>query len=206
MPGEDDRNRDYFGERPPPTVDPTKVTTEAIDRLEKSLKELLKTQRDADHRWIEDQLAHTNEQVEINTVTGQNLRVEIASQQERFTSIKGEFALRDANLDKALTAAKELVSVQQTSNDRANTKMEAGFEKRIEGTADVISKTSENLSDKITAAMDRIGSLETRIVTIESNRSGIHDQRVSSNMTQTMMIAIGVLVLLAAEFLLHFIK
>lgn len=44
MPGEDDRNRDYYGERPPPTIDPTKLTNDLVEKSERYLKELFQAE------------------------------------------------------------------------------------------------------------------------------------------------------------------
>src|ERR1700680_4547409 len=144
-----------------PRPDPTERTTEQLLQAVAASREiietrlggmdeavvLLRTQTDKLPAYVTREVDKLQELVEAKLLL----------QQEKFKSISQEFALRDANLDKALTAAKELVSVQQISNDRANQKMEAGFEKRIEGTSDVIAKTSENLSDKISSGNDRMG-------------------------------------------------
>lgn len=191
-----------------PRPDPTERTTEQLLQAVAASREiietrlggmdeavvLLRTQTDKLPAYVTREVDKLQELVEAKLLL----------QQEKFKSISQEFALRDANLDKALTAAKELVSVQQISNDRANQKMEAGFEKRIEGTSDVIAKTSENLSDKISSGNDRMGSIETRVVALESSRSGVREQRSDNNTSQTMLIAIIGAVLLAVQVLLHF--
>jgi hypothetical protein len=200
MPGEDDRSKDYFGERPPPTVDPSKLTTDAVDRLEHKLTEIAKSQRQSDREYLNVQLDALRSIANQAALIAQNIRVEISSQNERFTSIKGEFALRDANLDKALTAAKELVSVQQISNDRANLKMEAGFEKRIDVTGLLISTMEKALSDKIEdvkiQASTAIPRIEVTSANVAMSERVAGLEKFSNNMQGRMWVIAAVVVIM----------
>jgi hypothetical protein len=128
MPGEDDRNKDYFGERPPPTIDPTKLTTEAVERAEKYLKELFDSKLFGMRELYNEKLG--------------TLRTQILE--------------RDLIRDQAKIDANERIAAALQAQKEAVGKTETSFGDQMKSVANSLSTLGDGLRREISDLKDRI--------------------------------------------------
>ena len=178
-----------------PVPDPTTLTTEALRRDIKSLRELLEGRISADENELQAEVKHSQEL--------QRLRDEIAA--ERLKNIEVQFTLRDVAADKlakadqsalaaALAAQKEQAGLTNSFMTLLVDKMEASFAKAIDQLGNVIKSNSETLSSKV----DDLKERQTRG---ESRGAGITEQRVDSRLNVGMLVGILGLAIAAVALL-----
>lgn len=115
---------------------------------------------------------------------------------ERFTAVDGRFAESKIAVDAAFAAAKEAVTQQNRSNDRAIAVAQAGTKEQITALSTVTDAGLKGLEDKITDARDRITSIESLTRGI---KEATGEQRMTrGEFSQTMVIAIMILSALIA--------
>jgi hypothetical protein len=162
-----------------PIPDPTKLTTQLVDRTILAFRELFEVRlADMDKaillaaRQVEKFPADTAFQVdqlraEINRemlalrefILGRVERIE-AVNAEKFEGVNSRFQERDVriayaaqeariSLDAALAAAKEAVSEQNKANVQAITKAEAATQKQIDALVQLMATSNKSLEDKI---------------------------------------------------------
>lgn len=165
---------------PLPVPDPTKVTTEAIERLEKQLKELFGTQFAA----LNTRFDRMQEQFDSRPAA---VVAEIAHlrqlTEEKFKGVDQQFAGRDTALAAALLAQKTSVEEQNKANAASAGKSEAGFTKQIDGALTLITATAKAGDDKIDGVKallatqsktndEKINDLRDRLTTIDGREEG----------------------------------
>jgi hypothetical protein len=101
-----------------PTPDPTKLTTEAVDRLHKEIQGVI----DLRFKALEDLLS------------------------EKFKGVSTEFAMRDIALAAAFKAAEAAVTQQNASNTVAADKAASSFTKQIDGLDEKINDLKERVA------------------------------------------------------------
>lgn len=136
-----------------PIPDPTKLTTEAVDRL----KEQLTTQFNLRIDALEKEIARLQKELES--------RPQAALVDEKFRGVNEQFAGRDVALAAALLAQKTSVADQNNSNLIAADKAEKSFIEQIRGIQSLLSQ-----QDK--AATDKIDDLKLRLQAIDSRNEG----------------------------------
>lgn len=148
-----------------PVPDPTRLTTDAVAKLEGQLKELFGVRLD----YIEQELRRLANALDARPAA---IVKDIGHLQdvmiEKFTGVAEQFNGRDKAVEAALSAQKESVREQNKANLDAAAKSEASFEKRIEGIAATI-----NAQNKATE--DRIGDIKDRLTAMESLKTGSGD-------------------------------
>ena len=127
MPGEDDRQRDYFGERPPPTVDPTKLTTEAVARAEIYLKELFSARLDG-----------------VKDLYSEKLR-----------GLTTQITERDTIRDQAKIDANERIAAALQAQKEAVGKTETSFGEQIKSLQTTMNALADSLRREISDLKDR---------------------------------------------------
>jgi hypothetical protein len=234
-----------------PVPDPTLMTTDALDRTEKALRDYVDGQLDV----LRERLHGIDRATELRTARLERIPADFdekiehlaaftdearskltAVTDERFSSVGQQFKERDIRsereardnkvaVDAAFAAQKEAAAKQDESNLKAIDKSEKATEKTIETLTATTTKALENLGDLFRTdvkaigdrieevksqqvryageARDRMGSLETRITTIESSRIGGHDAITSgreqaANTRAIMASIIGVLLFVVA--------
>lgn len=148
-----------------PVPDPTKLTTDAVTKLESQLKELFGVRFEKIDKELE-RLSDALDTRPAAIVKDIGHLHDLMA--ERFNGIAEQFRGRDKAVESALAAQKESVREQNKANLDAAAKSEAGFEKRIEGIAATI-----NAQNKATE--DRIGDIKDRLTAIESVKVGSGD-------------------------------
>jgi len=173
-----------------PVPDPTKLTTEAVDRLKETLKELfgarfehvekaldrLQMQLDTRPAAIVQEIAH------LRGLMDEKFR----TIDERFKGVDQQFAGRDTALAAALLAQKTSVEEQNKANALATSKSEAGFTKQIDGATLTISASAKSSDEKIevvksliqagqASADDKIEDVRNRIGALENQKKGASD-------------------------------
>jgi hypothetical protein len=171
-------------DRPPlPIPDPTRITTEAIDRLQDTLKELFGTQFEA----VEEKFGRLQEQMDTRPAA---VVQEIAHlrqlMDEKFKGVSDQFLGRDTALAAALLAQKTSVEEQNKANAASAFKSEAGFTKLIDGQRDALAVADKSSTDKIdavkllivagdTSNSDKIEDVRTRVGALENQKKGAGD-------------------------------
>ena len=112
-----------------PTPDPTKLTTDVVDKLEKDLIKIIDLRFDA----LRDLLA------------------------EKFRGVSTEFAMRDIALAAAFKAAEAAVSQQNQSNTLAADKAATAFTKQIDGLDEKINDLKERMAMLTTGNWSAVG-------------------------------------------------
>jgi len=193
-----------------PIPDPTELTTAAVDRSEKTMKE-----------WITSQLAIRDERLSaIDSAT--NLRLdalhavpmriaeELAHEREisdeKFKSVAQQFTERDTRiaetsnlnkiaLDAAFAAQKEAAAKEGDANQKAIDKSERAVSERIEKDAALSAANNSALSDKLDDQKDRITALDLRVQRTEAAALGGHSAYGYVWVALGAMIGVGGLIL-----------
>lgn len=128
MPNTDDGQQDHYGQRPPPTVDPTKLTTEAVERTEKFLSLI-----------FEAKLAGMRE---LYT--------------EKLTTLRTQILERDLIRDQAKTDANERIAAALQAQKEAVGKTEASFGEQMRSMATNLTTLADGIRREISDLKDRI--------------------------------------------------
>jgi hypothetical protein len=186
--GQDNGRRDSRGS-PLPTPDPTKVTTENIEKSITALRELLEARVDG--------LVHLQDE-KINQIKAEldgldRLYQEyLAGVERRFVMVeeqRREHKQDDKDsLGAALAAAKELSLEDRKASDKAIDKSDAATARAIEALKTTFDTTDAN-------RLRDIGELKDRVGKIENLKNGVVDARERSGaIVGYIGVAIGIIV------------
>lgn len=157
----EDSKREY-PTNPPPTIDPTTLTTEALQREILALRELL-TQRIATLKELLEEKIMGAKAVREQELTAVRAMFKLIENQR----VEQKKDTKDA-VDAALSAAKEAVKEQTTASEARTDKSEASMTKSI-----------EQLGEKFDAAFEgqrrEIGDLKERVASIDQQKQGAKD-------------------------------
>jgi hypothetical protein len=167
-----------------PIPDPTVLTTQQLQREIATSRELVEASLNGIVRTLETRLDGMDKVLELIQTCSDRIPKEIEDRvkqlqflhEEKFNSIKTQFAERDTRaeqttssskvaVDAALQAAKEAVGEQNRSNAAAITKSEGNFTKQIEQLGTLISANQKGADDKI-------DDIKSRLLVIESTKVG----------------------------------
>jgi len=158
-----------------PVPDPTKLTQEAVDRLEKNLSQWIGANFDAIRKDILRLEEVVHQRPAAMATELQHFRDVV---NERFNSISMKFADNETALNAALTANRTLSEERSKSNQAATAKAETGFtneitslkatiaavqksqDEKIEGVKALIATTMQGATDKIDDVRNRVGAIE----------------------------------------------
>jgi hypothetical protein len=194
--------------------DPSERTMEQIQREIRSSREAIDATFSGKLESVATRMGGMDKAVELLQIIFDRvpdaIKVEVSGLErlisEKLNSIANQFTLRDVAVAAALKAAQEAVFAQQVANDRANTKMETAFEKRIDGIEKLIVQVRDSLTDKVETRFQsnetRFAALEYRITSSESTKRGGDETRERSFGSTNVIIgwvfgAIGVLGMVA---------
>ena len=163
-----------------PVPDPTRLTQEAVDRIERVIKETLALQVLDIERQIKGVQKHLDVQPQEISEAISNLR---QLMDEKFKGVADQFASNAVALAAALLAQKTSVDEQNKSNSLAVSKSDTAVTKQIDAIGAQISATSK-------ATDDKIDDLKSRVQSIEGHSKG-------SNDTWAYIVGIGGLVIAA---------
>lgn len=170
-----------------PVPDPTVLTTQQLQREIATSREVVETLV----RGIREVFETRLDGMDVAVVLLQQAKDRLPSliddavrqlqevHEEKFSSIKTQFAERDTRteqtsrdskvaVDAALQAAKEAVGEQNKSNALAIAKSEATFTKQIDQIGVLISTMQKGIDDKI-------DDIKSRLQAIESQKQGSHE-------------------------------
>jgi hypothetical protein len=164
-----------------PVPDPTLLTTEALLREIKGLRELMELKIDSWSSGMQSQILLFRE---ISTV--------------KFSKVEQQFELVERQrveqksdtkqaVDAALTAQKEAVKEQTIASDKAISKSETGTSKQIE-------QLSDNFKTAIAGITTVLDDLKGRVGGIENRARGSQEVRGEGRQNYQWLIGLGVLV------------
>jgi hypothetical protein len=152
-------------------TDPSALTTQSLQREVAAIKELFRTEMDAQREAVRLLQANADKSPTVSVVA-EELKGMKAVFEERFKGIANltdKIAeLSQKAIDAALQAAKELVGAQNVSNAAANEKMEVSFTKQIDGMTKLIESNND-------AAAEKYDTLKERMDRGEGHTKGIGD-------------------------------
>jgi hypothetical protein len=205
-----------------PIPDPTRLTTENLNREITSLRELLTSAQVSSRETIETRLDANDKAIELiqhgadrfparvdEKVTAlrdlheQRIQALIETLLEKFSSIQTQFRERDVRteqsskdskvaVDAALQAAKEAVGEQNKSSALAIAKSETSTTKQIDQLATQIMLMTKGFDDKLNDVKDRLTRLEG--VGVGERRSVISQQGSNSNLIAIAGVVFGLLI------------
>src|SRR5687768_6329759 len=147
-----------------PIPDPTKLTTEALTREIRAVRELLFNE-----------IAHRGKLTDVQfEAVRSELYAKLDAISQRFGAIERRTAEQKADtrlaLDAALASAKDAVRLQTEASQLAQAKSETAFTKQIDGILLRIDQT-------VTVMDGQIGDLKARLDRLEGKSSGISSSR-----------------------------
>jgi hypothetical protein len=170
-----------------PRPDPTKLTTEAVDKATvqyrrelATLREIIETRlagldedrrhlwdfvngwpthAEADHRQLEEE-AVRRLAAEREFILAQ-LAIVSSVMTEKFAAVDGQFSASKIAVDAALTAQKEAVGEQNKANDRAIAKSETAVKEQLTALTQVSDASVKAMEGRITDARDRLTVIES---------------------------------------------
>lgn len=162
-------NEDRGSNNPPPTVDPTVLTTQALTREITAVREVIE----------------------------QKITALSDVQKEKFRAVAQQFTLIErgrkeqkedtkAAVGAALSAAKEAVKEQTTASEKSITKSETA-------TSELLKQLNNTLTTEASALRREIGEVKDRVTALENQRLGAKEDRTALYAT----IGVGVTVLVA---------
>lgn len=149
-----------------PSPDPTKLTTEATDKLDKTIRELVRSEMDHLDRLFQEKFTTVEQKFKALT--------ERTEEQKRDT--------KDA-LVAALAAQKEAVASQTAASEKSITKSETTTTERIKGVETLLATTTK-------ATDDKIGDLKERITTVESRRFGQENEQTKNTTSNQWIVGL----------------
>jgi len=164
-----------------PVPDPTVLTTQALLREIEGLRERSSHDNTMLRELIEARLDGNDQAIVLLRSTTDKIPVSIDSaikrlqdlHEEKFNSIQTQFKERDTRteqaskdskvaIDAALSAQKESVDKQNTSNTLAVNKSEASFTKQVDEIGKRIDTVGKSLDEKVTDIKERLTTIESR--------------------------------------------
>jgi hypothetical protein len=199
---------------PPPTIDPTVLTTQQITAATVVLKELfqakfeeLSTTNSLMNQVLETRLAGMDKAIDLLQAETNRLPARIDEKiaaiasihEEKFLSVQTQFRERDVRteqsskdskvaVDAALQAAKEAVGEQNKSSALAIAKSEASTVKQIDQMGLLIQTGNKAVDDKF-------DDIKERLTRIEGKNQGVKENvEISTNNNTLMVLGLGVVV------------
>lgn len=153
--------------RPPPSIDPTVLTTEALQREILSLRQLLELRVTA----LREMLAQSTE--DLHNLMVSELEVQSVRCEQQFEKVGLQLKLVEqqrieqkadtkAAVDAALTAQKEAVAEQTTASERSIAKSEAATTKSIEQLGTTFNTANDGMRRDIDGLKERVVSAEAQ--------------------------------------------
>lgn len=188
-----------FGSVPIP--DPTKLTTEALEKSVASLRELQDTKVDALRDKLETRMAEQEKAVvllrqfidQIPSIIMAKIDTLRTLHQEKFESVATQFRERDTRMEQTSKDNKVAVDAAFSAQTKAIEKAEAGFTKQIDGISTQIATVSKTLDDKIAAVKDLYSSLAN----IQSGAQSLVTGKEEGNKAVWVAIGTGIGILVA---------
>jgi hypothetical protein len=179
----------YANDRPPPSIDPTELTTQAQIRGDQAERDYVDGQLEV----LRERLRAIDRATEllsdtVNRVPNETQK-EVAHlrelQQERFASIELQFRERDTRaeresrdnrvaVDAAFAAQKEAAAKQDENNQKSIDKSEAATAEAIGKLGELVQTNVNGLSGKIDDLKDRVGKIESIKLGATENRTGLY--------------------------------
>lgn len=213
------KSRGQGGQDITPDPDPTRLTTQLVDRALASFREVVDARFAALDKAtvlnasdvarvstvVEAQTAHLRSDVDQHLLSLRELLLERIAHTadvmaEKFSGIDTRFLERDErtaqaaqesriSLDAALAAAKEAVSEQNKANTLAIGKSEGATQKQIDSNAVNAATEIRALEDKISDMKERLDRAEGRIAGELSARTQVHEVATDRRGGQSNLIA-----------------
>jgi hypothetical protein len=188
-----------------PVPDPTKLTTDAVDRM----AEQLRRESDMSNALLKLQLTNLqNESVQQLTALREfvlsNIEIVRDVSLEKFSAIDGTFQSNALALTAALAAQKEAAAEQNKSNTLAITKSEVS-------TKETIASNAAQNATSLKAAEDKIADLKSRLDKGEGSDKGQTDARTeirteTGNKYLLYNVLIGAVAILASVLIAILLK
>ena len=162
-----------------PVPDPTTLTTAASDRLEATLRNLIR----AETRHIDELFRERLSATATHFMTQFSMLDARTAEQKQDTTNA---------LNAALAAQKEAVAAQTASSEKSITKSETATIERIKAVETLLSASTR-------ASDDKIDDLKSRIVAIEASKLGTKEGTATAQQNTTdarAMITIGISIIL----------
>lgn len=189
------QQQQYYPPNPPPTIDPTTLTTEALQREIKSLGDQLRSEQEIIK--VESKGGRKAIHVEIDAIRAMigNLdsfvkdrfdlteKQRVEQKQDNEKAVQAALLAAEKAVQAALLAQKEAVREQTAASALAISKSESS-------TAAQQSQQYATITAELKAVTDRLGEQGNRLTTIESKTIGQHEQRSSSMSSQSAIIAL----------------
>lgn len=141
-----------------PVPDPTRLTTEANDRLESVIKELLEVRLSGLEQLMDQKFKTINQR--------------FGTFDEKFKGVADTFAGNDKALQAALLAQKSTVEDQNKANATAASKSEAAFTKQIDASDDKIESVKELVAQVKSGLDDKVAAVARTIDSQVGQRKG----------------------------------
>jgi NADH dehydrogenase/NADH:ubiquinone oxidoreductase subunit G len=166
-----------------PTPDPTRLTTEQLDKAILSLREILESRL----KCVDENYDHIVKRLDARSAAikeGTDHLAELVN--EKFSGIKTQFAERDTRtestardtkvaVDAALQAAEKAVGKQNESFAIATAKSETTTVKQIDAISVLITATNKATDDKITDIKGSISRIDALLASLNGRSKGIGD-------------------------------
>ncbi|GAC1406942.1 MAG: hypothetical protein NVSMB52_20400 [Chloroflexota bacterium] len=189
----DDHEGFYSGKNRTPIPDPTSLTTEQLNRMESTIRNLINVE-------ILHQKELFNEELKRLELQFKMLEDRTAEQKQDTKSA----------LDAALAAQKEAVASQTASSEKAITKSETASLERIKGVEALLSTSTKAYDDKIGDVKDRVIAIEA--VKLGSTEAGttartlVADSRSGRDSLVGILVAVAIVVIPITVFLASHFK
>lgn len=168
--------RRYIGDVVP-VPDPTRLTTDQLDRAVDNILQLVDAkrqvleeklnalqaqfvEREARIDAISDHIAKAHEVALQDVRDAIVARATVQRHEEKFNAIQIQFSEQKETLDRSLASAKEAAERRYTSDNLATAKSEAAFTKQIDQLGYLTQQTTKATDDKIDDLKARIQALE----------------------------------------------
>jgi hypothetical protein len=204
-----------------PIPDPTRLTTQLVDRALAAFREVMETRlagMDRATRLLAEALdkSMADKRDDHARIRGDSDRQAAAQREyilsrvervadislEKFASIETRFVERDTrtaqaanesrvSLDAALAAAKEAVSLQNEANSQAITKSEVATQKQIDALLTQVATTNKSLEDKITDLKGRLDRGEGKEKGVIDSGTVAGATRLQSNWHTGLLVTVG---------------
>lgn len=190
-----DSHGGYAGDRRP-VPDPTILTTQAAERLEVALRNLITAEIGHLNDKLREQIVHGHETTAAELgIVGQKF----VGVDDRFVALEKRTAEQKSDTNTSLTAAlaaqEKSAAATTLASEKSIDKSETATNRRIEGVEGAV---AANLK----VADDKISDLKDRVVAIESNRVGRGQSGDTVRAIAALAISVIVMIVVAAGFVL----